>query len=194
MDSQVGGITLWSYVTQWPESSKPLVNSRVSCPTRRYPPRSVPLAKALSVEQAVPWTPQKGNKEMTEPQELLGWNDPDDLLKALGQIGHGDKERLVAAVAPLALHEDPDVREEAIRVLLVRWKDALYRDRAIERLCIEVQARFLRQTPGIGVTMAEEAEAALSHPWWTAESQRASSEQLLEQHNIPRWLRSVMPS
>ncbi len=63
--------------------------------------------------------------------DLHSWNDPDELLQALGQLGKDQKSELREAVAALLEHDDADIREEAMRTLLVSWKDQQWRDRAV---------------------------------------------------------------
>ena len=67
-----------------------------------------------------------------------------------------------------------------------------YRER-IERICIAAQADFLRRHPPAGEEMAREAEAVLAFPWWTREQRDADLEQLFEEHDLPKWLRAVVP-
>jgi HEAT repeat protein len=54
--------------------------------------------------------------------DLNPWTDGDDLIRMLGQLGDQQRDELLDAVTRLLEHEDPDVREEALRLLLVRWK------------------------------------------------------------------------
>ena len=63
--------------------------------------------------------------------DLYSWNDPDELLQALGKIGKDQKSELRDAVEALLEHEDADIREEAMRTLLVIWKDQEWRERAV---------------------------------------------------------------
>jgi len=63
--------------------------------------------------------------------DLYSWNDPDELLQALGQLGKDQKNELREAVAALLEHDDADIREEAMRTLFVSWKDQQWRDRAL---------------------------------------------------------------
>jgi hypothetical protein len=64
----------------------------------------------------------------------------------------------------------------------------------IERLCITEQARFLRCVPcGYGEQMARDAEELLASPWWTPEQREADLERLLNEHHLPKWLKTVMP-
>ncbi|HYW13390.1 MAG TPA: HEAT repeat domain-containing protein [Longimicrobium sp.] len=62
---------------------------------------------------------------MTIPlADLSFWNDADDLLSALYRVDPTPVPELRSAVANLCDHSDPDVREEALRILATRWKDA----------------------------------------------------------------------
>jgi HEAT repeats len=73
---------------------------------------------------------------MSTPSEanLFFWNDPDDLLDALYRVGREPVPELRNAIARLLDHDDAEVREEALRILLTRWKDAELRPRAFEVL------------------------------------------------------------
>src|SRR5690554_5837694 len=55
--------------------------------------------------------------------DLRPWLEADALVDALGRLGHELQPDLRDAVFALLGHSDPDVREEALRVLGVRWKD-----------------------------------------------------------------------
>ncbi|HEY9230161.1 MAG TPA: hypothetical protein VIP11_26145 [Gemmatimonadaceae bacterium] len=92
------------------------------------------------------------------------------------------------ALASVFVHESVHLRIGARGIKY----DPACRER-IERLCIEVQARFLRNTPGRGEEMAREAEAVLAFPWWTREERESDLERLLDEHQLPKWLRAVVP-
>jgi hypothetical protein len=66
--------------------------------------------------------------------ELFFWNDPDDLLNALYQVSREPVPELRDSVERLLEHDDPDIREEAIRILLTRWKDLSFRPQVINVL------------------------------------------------------------
>jgi vesicle coat complex subunit len=70
----------------------------------------------------------------TSEADLDQWNDPDDLLRALGRIGDEQKGELRDAVVSLLDHDDADVREEAMRRLFVGWRDRQWRARAVDAL------------------------------------------------------------
>jgi len=63
----------------------------------------------------------------------------------------------------------------------------------IERLCVAMQARFLRLTPDTGEAMAQALEAKLATPWWTPEKRAARMKRLYDDLHFPRWVRKLMP-
>jgi hypothetical protein len=54
--------------------------------------------------------------------ELSSWSDSDDLVKSLGRVTLDQRAELHDAVDGLLTHDDPDVREEAVRIIGVLWK------------------------------------------------------------------------
>ena len=66
--------------------------------------------------------------------QLAFWNDPDELLQALYRLGREPVPELREPLSELLDHRDPDIREEAIRVLATRWKDESARLRAFDML------------------------------------------------------------
>lgn len=61
---------------------------------------------------------------MTRPAPNLSRRqDPVDLIKALGKLTKEDRTETRAQVFELCRHYDEDVRDEALRVLAVQWKD-----------------------------------------------------------------------
>lgn len=66
--------------------------------------------------------------------DLQPWNDPDLILEALYQVPRERQHALEAAISPLLSHDDPDIREEALRILVTRWKDAAYRHKTAQML------------------------------------------------------------
>lgn len=66
--------------------------------------------------------------------DLVPWKDPDDLLEVLHRMGKEPVRELRESIAGLLDHEDPDVREEALRVLVTRWKDRSFRGKAVGAL------------------------------------------------------------
>lgn len=67
----------------------------------------------------------------SDRHELHPWHDADDLLKALYRLGKEPVDELRDAVRALLDHHDPDIREEALRVLLTRWKSRDAREHAV---------------------------------------------------------------
>ncbi len=69
--------------------------------------------------------------------DLYAWNDPDELLRALGEIRDNQKAELLEAVSRLVDHTDEDIREEALRRLFVVWKNHVRREHAVEALATD---------------------------------------------------------
>jgi HEAT repeat protein len=89
---------------------------------------------------------------MTTPgeSELYPWNDPNDLLVALGRLRPEQKGVLGESVLQLLDHGDADVRQEAMRTLFVGWKAHGWRDRAISALTAD-ESPEVRRTAAYGV-------------------------------------------
>jgi HEAT repeat protein len=68
------------------------------------------------------------------PEDLLPWNDPDELLQLLGRIEKADRAVLHDAVKKLLDHEDEDIREEALRVAAIHWTLQDVREKSVEML------------------------------------------------------------
>ena len=66
--------------------------------------------------------------------QLNPWNDADNLLAALAQVGRDDIADLTTELIALLAHEDADIREEAMRALFVRGISVAFRSRAIASL------------------------------------------------------------
>lgn len=64
----------------------------------------------------------------TEGHELQPWVDPDDLLRSIVAIGREEVATVAEELVALTLHDDPDVREEAIRKLYTHGKSRLGRE------------------------------------------------------------------
>lgn len=60
--------------------------------------------------------------------------DPHLILEALYTVPKVQQPGLVDVIAPLLDHSDPYIREEAIRILVTRWKLERYLNRAAEML------------------------------------------------------------
>jgi HEAT repeat protein len=71
---------------------------------------------------------------MITSTELSPWNDPDELLDALLKLPREPLPSLVGRIAQLLQHSDPDIREEALRVIAIRWKVKEGRTHALEML------------------------------------------------------------
>ena len=57
----------------------------------------------------------------TTAGDLLPWNDADEILRALGEATREQQAELRPAVEQLLSHAEADVRQEAARVLFVKW-------------------------------------------------------------------------
>lgn len=57
------------------------------------------------------------------PVDLAPSNDPDELLSVLYRVPRDPVPALQTALRSLCSHPDPDIREEAIRILGTRWKE-----------------------------------------------------------------------
>jgi HEAT repeat protein len=75
----------------------------------------------------------------TTEADLLPWNDPDDLLQALYGVENKPRPELREAIARLLEHEDSDIRSEALRILVTRWKDRAFRPHAVKALRFDPQ-------------------------------------------------------
>lgn len=95
-----------------------------------------------------------GDEAMTDEvslTDLMDWQDPDRLLEALYGLPREPQPELRPAVARLLEHGDPDIREEALRVLVTRWKDQTFREHAIEKLRSD-PAPTVRSAAAYGLT------------------------------------------
>ena len=77
--------------------------------------------------------------------DLAAWRDSDDLLRALGAVRDEQRNELLEAVQALLGHEDPDVRQEALRWLAVRWRALSVRGE-VERFLAKSENEELRTT------------------------------------------------
>lgn len=91
-------------------------------------------------------------------------------------------------LASVLVHEAMHLR---IAARGIRCEDA--NQERIERLCVAMQARFLRLTPDTGEAMAQVLEAKLAAPWWTPEKHAARMKRLYDDLHFPRWVRKLMP-
>jgi HEAT repeat protein len=66
--------------------------------------------------------------------ELASWVDPEELLEALYRVSREPTPGLRDALFALLEHSDAEVREEALRILVTRWKDHEARAFAITAL------------------------------------------------------------
>ena len=108
-------------------------------------------------------------------EDLYPWVAPDHLLQALYELGRQTRGRqagidLVRAVAPLLEHEDEDIRQEALRLLLVQWKEPGFRRNAVEMLLGD-PSEAVRGTAAFGI-------ASVSTPVTRREDARALLEQV----------------
>jgi HEAT repeat protein len=84
-------------------------------------------------------------------EDLVPWNDADELLQALGRVDKTDASALADAVKNLLEHEDEDVREEAIRVAGVHWTLAEVREKA-EFMLHSDEAASVRRTAAYAIS------------------------------------------
>lgn len=66
-----------------------------------------------------------------QPDDLAPRHDADTLLQRLYQVGREPVPVLRRPLLRLTEHEDPDLREEALRILGTRWKDPGARPRIL---------------------------------------------------------------
>lgn len=71
---------------------------------------------------------------MNEADLLPLVNSPAELIQNLGRAEREERNDLRDFVANLTEHEDPLVREQALSLLLFKWKDAASRWRAVRAL------------------------------------------------------------
>lgn len=83
--------------------------------------------------------------------DLNPWRDPDDLLTNLYRVSDEPDENLREPIARLLDHSDPDIREEAIRILSVQWKLQEYRDAVLNALRHDPQSA-VRGQAAIGLS------------------------------------------
>jgi hypothetical protein len=67
-------------------------------------------------------------------EDLLRWNDPDHLLEAIVRLRREDLPGFRTELRSLLDHEDPDVREHALRRLAMHLKDVECHEKAVELL------------------------------------------------------------
>jgi hypothetical protein len=79
------------------------------------------------------WTLPKRTLVSTTPRpdDLSPWHDADTLLQRIYQIGREPVPALREPLLRLTEHDDPDLREEALRILGTRWKDPGVRPRIL---------------------------------------------------------------
>lgn len=87
--------------------------------------------------------------------DLQPWRDPDELLDALHKLGEQTTGLAVAvdvssAVAALLQHEDEDLRQEALRLILVQWRDHRLRSEALGVLRLD-PSEAVRATAAFGI-------------------------------------------
>jgi HEAT repeat protein len=91
------------------------------------------------------------------PEDLLPWNDPDDLLQLLGRVEKSDRAVLHDAVKKLLEHEDEDIREEALRVAAIHWTLGDVREKSIEMLQFDDEPSVRRTAAYAIAALAKEA-------------------------------------
>jgi len=133
---------------------------------------------------------------MTRSRDTLGkpWSDPNDILEELGRLGANPRPDLYEPVADLLGHADPDVREEALRCVAVRWKDPRARTAALHVIrndpeeAVRAIAAYALAATTVGPADKEVLGELLAHVRDSAESPHvrgAAYEALLIIHKRP---------
>jgi HEAT repeat protein len=91
------------------------------------------------------------------PEDLLPWNDPDELLQLLGRLEKADRAVLHDAVKNLLEHEDEDVREEALRVAAIHWTLGDTREKSMEMLQFDDEPSVRRTAAYALAALAKES-------------------------------------
>lgn len=122
------------------------------------------------------------------PEDLLPWNDPDELLQLLGRVEKSDRAALSVAVKTLLEHEDEDVREEALRIAAVHWALPELREKAVEMFRFDDEPSVRRTAAYAIASLAKESTRtadtgllldALRNSFEQEEVRRAAYESLL---------------
>ena len=106
---------------------------------------------------------------MTRDDLLPSKRSPAQLIEAMGCLGDDDRRDLIQAVESLTEHSDPLVREEALRLLLSKWRAVGARWRGVRALehdedfGVRAQAALSLARSSIAATHDEDGRLILSH-------------------------------
>lgn len=103
---------------------------------------------------------------------LAAWSDPDELLSELRRLSRmpapQDAHSLSDAVSSLLEHADEEVRQEALRLLLITWKLSEFRQAALDALAfdadddVRITAAFSVASVSRSSTSADDTRALLA--------------------------------
>jgi hypothetical protein len=110
------------------------------------------------------------------PEDLLPWNDPDELLQLLGRVEKSDRAGLQEAVKTLLEHEDEDVREEALRVAAISWTLDELHEKSMEMLRFDDEPS-VRRTAAYAIAALAKESSRLADTELLLDVLRNSSEQ-----------------
>lgn len=127
--------------------------------------------------------------------DLSVWREPEQLLAMLEEVRRLDRRDLRDEVVALLNHEDPVVREEALSLLLVTWRERLARPVALKALESPAEDFGVRGLAAIGLastsspaTRSEDIKTLLGRALDRTEDsgvRRAAYEALLLMHGRP---------
>lgn len=86
----------------------------------------------------------------TSAEQLQPWLDPEDLLRSIVAVDRDEISTLADELAALVLHDDPDVREEAIRKLYTQGKNRSGRDLLLNVLRHD-ESTAVRETAALAI-------------------------------------------
>jgi HEAT repeat protein len=66
--------------------------------------------------------------------DLSPWRDAPDLIDAIWEARRAGRRDLKPAIAELLEHEDSTVREEALSLLFVKWRDSTLSDKLLQMI------------------------------------------------------------
>lgn len=92
--------------------------------------------------------------------ELAPWLSEEELIRSLGRLGRSADNEVRRAVLGLLHHDDPYVRDEAMRVFFVQWKDRQHRQHVAEAFTHDPDSD-VRCTAAFGIAATSTAE---THP------------------------------
>lgn len=110
------------------------------------------LRKSCSVGQAEPSTQRKAllGNDPTSAENLLPRLDPEDLLRSIIAVDRDEIAVVADELAALVLHDDADVREEAIRKLYHARQERSRRERLLDMLVCD-EGPVVRETAALAI-------------------------------------------